>query len=298
MENKTTSNGRLIMAITAFVAGLLMLTIVPANGKEITNSIMTSLWGMFEKSGEPAPRAAIDLAATYMPMWVGLTVFAGAILILLAYPIYKGQYWARPMAFGLVALPAITSAFMFGPVMNSSKHLVMKDVQILLIGIIPYLIFLLTEQSSGKIKAKNTTLFLLLGIMVAFSFTNGFSALHELNSRVEPKFYEGEFFTYAFGFPILWLSSFLVIAGIPLLAGRSKVGWWLTTLGTLGMVVMLGMFSIANPNPFYIGNLSLTVLVFILMLSPSFGGRLINMTSGRFTLPSLETKPNDLGYKS
>lgn len=275
MINETTSRGRLVTAITAALAGILMLTVVPIYGKEITNSIMKALWTMFEKSNDPTPRAAIDLAATYMPMWIGLTVFAGAILLLLVRSIYKGDYWGRPIALGLVSITAITSAFMFGPVMNSSKHLALKDITILLIGIIPFIIFLLAEKSSAKDKSKNISLFLLLGIMIAFSFTNGFSALHELNSRVNPKFYEGEFFTYAFGFPIIWLSSFLVIAGIPLLAGRSKVGWWLTTIGTLGMVTMLAMFSVVNPNPFYIGNLTLALIVLLLLRSDSFGKRLI-----------------------
>lgn len=276
MVNDTTAKGRLISAISAAMTGILMLTIVPIYGKEITNSIMKSLWIMFEKNGDPTPRAAIDLAATYMPMWIGLTVFAGAILLFLVRSIYKGEYWARPIALGLVSITAVTGAFMFGPVMNSSKHLAIKDIVIILIGLIPFVIFLISEKSSVKNKLKNVTLFLLMGIAVAFSFTNGFSAIHEITSRVDPKFYEGEFFTYAYGFPIIWLSSFLVIAGIPLLAGRSKVGWWLTTLGFVGMITMLAMFSIVNPNPFYIGNLTLTVIILLLLLNKSFGKRLIN----------------------
>ncbi len=276
MVNDTTAKGRLISAISAALAGIFMLTIVPIYGKEITNSIMKSLWVMFENSGDPTPRAAIDLAAIYMPMWIGLTVFAGAILLFLVRSIYKGEYWARPVALGLVSITAVTGAFLFGPVMNSSKNLAIKDIVIILIGLIPFVIFLLSEKSSAMDKSKNITLFVLMGIAVAFSFTNGFSAIHELTSRVDPKFYEGEFFTYAYGFPIIWLSSFLVIAGIPLLAGRSKVGWWLTSLGTIGMVIVLAMFSIANPNPFYIGNLTLTVIILMLLVNPNFGKRLIN----------------------
>lgn len=275
MINETTEKGRLISAITAGVAGILMLTVVPIYGKEIVNTIMKALWVMFEKSGDPTPRAAIDLAATYMPMWLGLTVFAGAILLLMVPSIYNGNYWGRPIALGLVSITAITSAFMFGPVMNSSKHLALKDITILLIGLIPFLIFLSAEKSPAKDKAKNITLFLLLGIMIAFSFTNGFSALHELNSRVNPRFYEDPFFTFAYGFPIIWLSVFLVLTGIPLLAGRSRVGWWLTVVGTLGMVTMLAMFSIVNPNPFYIGNCLFALVVLLLLLSNSFGKRLI-----------------------
>lgn len=276
MINETTATERLVAAITAAIAGILMLTVVPIYGKEIVNTIMKALWVMFEKSGDPAPRAAIDLAATYMPMWLGLTVFAGAILLLLVRSIYKGEYWGRPIALGLVSITAVTSAFMFGPVMNSSKHLAFKDITILLIGLIPFAIFLLTETSSPKDKAKNITLFLLLGIMIAFSFTNGFSALHELNSRVNPRFYEGAYFTFAYGFPIIWLSSFLVLAGIPLLAGRSKVGWRLTVIGSLGMVTMLTMFSVVKPNPFYIGNTIFALIVLLLLLNKNFGKRLIN----------------------
>lgn len=293
MVNNTTARGRLFMAITALVAGILMLTVVPKNGEAITNSIMQSLWAMFEKTGNPLNRAAIDIAATYMPMWVGLTAFAGAILLIVAWPIYKGEYWARPIALGLTAFPAITAAFMFGPVMNSSKHMVMSDVTILLIGLIPYLIFLLCEKSPGKTKAKNATLFLLLGILAAYSFTNGFSALHELTARVEPKYYEGEFFTYAFGFPMVWLSTFLMIAGIPLLAGRSKVGWWLTTIGVLGITAMLLLFSVVHPNPFYIGNFTLAAIILLMLLSPSFGGSLIGKEN-KWAFPSFGSKSTDM----
>lgn len=287
MVNETTAKGRLLMAITAVVAGILMLAVVPSLAETIVTSIQKALWVMYEETGNPSPRAAIDLASTYMPMWTGLTFVAGAILILLAWPIYKGEYWARPLALGLVSLPAITSAFMFGPVMNSSSHLAMTDVTILLIGLIPYLIFLLAEKSPGRDKAKNATLFLLLGIMVAYSFTNGFSALHELNSRVDPRYYEGEFFTYAFGFPMLWLASFLVILGIPLLAGRSTTGWWLTAIGTLMMFAVLAKFTVINFNVFYLGNLALTGIVLSMLLCPSYGGRLINH-QGKVVIPSLD----------
>lgn len=294
MVNNTTARGRFIMAITAIVTGILMLTVVPKNGEAITNSIMQALWAMFEKTGNPLNRAAIDIAATYMPMWIGLTAFAGAILLIVAWPIYKGEYWARPIALGLTAFPAITAAFMFGPVMNSSRHMVMNDIVILLIGIIPYLIFLLCEKSSGRAKAKNATLFLLLGILAAYSFTNGFSALHELTARVDPKYYEGVFFTYAFGFPMVWLSTFLIIAGIPLLAGRSKVGWWLTTVGVLGITAMLLLFSVVNPNPFYIGNFTLAAIVLLMLLSPSFGGSLIGKED-TWAFPSFGPKSTDIG---
>jgi len=228
-------------------------------------------------------------------MWIGLTMLAGVALLILVRPIYRGDYWARPLALGMLAIPSITAAFMFGPVMNSSKHLAGVDAIILLIGLIPYLIVLLSEQSSGKDKAANTTIFLLLGILIAFAFTNGFSALHELNSRVDPKFYEGEYFMYAVLFPVIWLGCAAAIVGIPLLAGRSKTGWWMVTLGVVAMVLGLAAFSIVNPNAFYIGNLSLALVVLVLLLLPGVGGRLIDeKLPGKLDFPSFGSQKQAL----
>lgn len=275
MINETTSKGRLVSAVTAAIAGVLMLTVVPIFGQEIVNTIIQSLWGMFELSGDPTPRAAIDIASVFMPMWIGITAFAGGILLLMVKPIFDGKYWGRPLALGLVATAAITGAYMFGPIMNSSSHLAPKDITIMLIGLVPFVIFFLAEKSSAIEKTKNITLFLLLGILCAFSFTNGFSGLHNLASRVEPRFYEDSTFFFAYGFPMIWLGVFLVIVGIPLLAGRSKAGWWITVIGVLGMVVMLGAFSITNPNAFFIGNFALALIVLLLLYNKSWGKRLI-----------------------
>lgn len=276
MVNNTTSRGRTVMAASALVAGVLMLTLIPTYGETITNSIIKALGQMFQKSQDPHPAAAAKLAAFYFPMWIGLTMLAGATLLILVRPIYRGDYWARPLALGMLAFPSITAAFLFGPVMNSSKQLAGIDGIILLIGLVPYLIILLTEKSPGKDKAANATIFLLLGVLIAFAFTNGFSALHELKSRVDPKFYEGEFFIYAVCFPMIWLGCASTIAGLPLLAGRSKTGWWMVTMGVVAMVMGLAAFSFVNPNAFYLGNLALAAIVLVLMLLPGVGGRLID----------------------
>lgn len=275
MINQTTTRGRLVAATIAAVAGILMFTVVPIFGQEIVNEIVQALWGMFEVSGDPTPRAAIDIASIFMPLWIGLTAFAGGILLLMVKPIYEGKYWARPIALGLVATASITGAYMFGPVMNSTSHLAPKVITIILVGLVPFVIFFLAEKSGAVDKVKNITLFVLLGILCAFSFTNGFSGLHNLASRVEPRFYEEATFFYAYGFPIIWVGVFLVVAGIPLLAGRSKVGWWLTVTGVIAMVVMLGTFAITNPNPFFIGNFALSLIVLLLLYNKGWGKRLI-----------------------
>lgn len=294
MINKTTAKGRTVMAGSALVAGILMLTLIPSYGETIANSIITAL-GEMSKGGDPHPAAAAELAKTYFPMWIGLTMLAGAALLLLIRPIYRGDYWARPLALGMLAIPCITAAFLFGPVMNSSRHLAGLDVIILVIGLIPYLVVLLSEQSSGKDKAANATIFLLLGILIAFAFTNGFSAIHELNSRVNPTVFEGEYFMYASFYPLIWLGCAAAIIGIPLLAGRSKIGWWVVTMGVFTMIVGLAAFSVVNPNAFYIGNLSLGVLVLVLLLLPGVGGRLIDdKLPGKLSLPSFGSQKQSL----
>lgn len=272
MTNNTTSTGRLVMSIISFVTGILLLTLVPILGSQAFVRVLNASLANVAKTGEAAPK----VVSFFFPTWLGLCVVAGAILLLLARPICQGETWARPLALGLLAIPSITGAYIFGPIAFFAKPAITSAVFIMFCGLVPYFIILLYERSSAKEKFVNAVVFLLLGILAAASFTNGHSSLRMLYDRPDPYLYNTEYLAYAIGIPAIWTGVVLVVAGIPLLAARRKSGWLFSLMGTSAILFSTAIFLFGSPNFFFVAGLALSIITLGLLLTPRLTKYLID----------------------
>lgn len=287
MENNTTSNARLIMTALVLLTGILLIAILPEFGMKSMDAVLKGAYMKIEKVGNPALLAAPKLVKFFFPFWTGLSMVVGIALLFLAVPIYRGEKWGRPIALGLLAIPSIGGAYMLGPIMFFASSAINVSIYFMLAGLIPYFVILLYEQSSGIAKTRNFFIFTLLGVTAAYNFGNGHSSLRQLWSSLEqnPQAVDHSF---ALGVIVNWVGVILVVIGIPLLAGRTKAGWWTATLGTFAMLVGTGQLFLGHTETveFIVGT-SMALVTALLLITPKIGGALLLEQETKF-IPSLE----------
>ena len=190
MFNKTTSMQRTIMAITAVIAGIMMMYIFPTQGmqtlKTALDQVMTRLIP-FDPDFYPAvPILGATYGVWFVVLWLG-----GALAIVIAKAIYEGKEWARATMLGLAAVPAVAGMTMWIPWMV----LVVSDYSTgpvagimpppewagpvapvlwtMVFGLIFYYIFLLMDQDTIKNKLIKVIPYTFLGIVAGMVFMNG-----------------------------------------------------------------------------------------------------------------------------
>jgi len=294
MRNNTTPSGRLIMALIALISGILLIILVPDLGTKAMDGVLKGYSVKITKVPDPAILLpASKLVIFFFPFWSALCMIAGTALILLSLPIYRGEYWARPLALGLLAIPSITGAYMLGPITFFAKAAISVSIIIALTGLIPYFIILLFEKSSAADKFANVLVFLMLGVTAAYNWGNAHSSLRQLWARPNPLAVDH---AYALGIVINWTAVLLVLVGIPLLAARKQSGWWLCTIGSLALLVGTGTLYLGHPSvtEFLVGTL-MALVTTVLLLIPKIGGLLIDNSQAKpEIIPHLSTSDSDL----
>ncbi len=276
MNEKTTRNGRLITALTSFVAGFILVVIIPIICIPAMEMVLTGVETRYEIFQEPNILSAKGVFTLSYSLLTGLSVAAGGLLMLLAFPLYKGNNkWFRPIALAVAAIPCITGAYMFGPVMLFAKPYLYTSGIIILLGLLTYYIVLISEKSSAVDKLINSVIFIILGVEIAFSMVNGISSTRMTTGWGEAA-RTTEYFLYLFGVPAIWFGCLLALIGIPFYAARYKIGWWLVTGGSLLMFIATTLFLIGDVNSWFIGGIFLCGASLILLLIPAIGGRPIS----------------------
>jgi len=245
MTNLTTSRGRLIMAVTSVLAGLFMMFAVPFLAVQTLNPALHSLVEVFQVQ---QPNGVWDtpvpiLNVTYH-VWIGLSFFGGAALLILAKYIWLGEKWARPVALGILAIPSIGGMTMTIP----WTVLVMRDafgtptdagmppaLIIMTIGLIAYYIVLLTEKAEWRTKVAQIVVFTMLGVVAGFIFMNAQHGVRFFLGRPSAPFIEGtesnpQLFLGGF---VLYAASILFPLAIGFLAARKRQGWHLALLASI-----------------------------------------------------------------
>lgn len=286
MRNNTTSTGRSVMAFVALIAGILLITLIPDFGTKAMDAVLKGYAAKIAKVPDPTLLIpASKLVTFFFPFWSALCMVAGAALILLARPIYRGEEWARPIALGLLAIPSVAGAYMLGPIMFFAKPAISASVIIALTGLIPYFIILLYERSSPIDKLANFFVFTMLGVTAAYNWGNAHSSLRQLWARPNPTVVDHAF---ALGIVVNWTAVILVLIGIPLLAARKPSGWWLTTIGTLSLLIGTATLYLGHPNvtEFMVGTIMALITV-ILLFIPKISSLLVDTDNTKDLIPPL-----------
>ena len=114
MFNNSTKTQRIIMAITAVVAGLFMMYVAPEQGMR---TLKLALDGVINRIlyVDPDFYPAVPILGATYGAWLVILYMAGAFALLIARKVYIGEEWARATLLGLVAIPAVAGMTMLIP---------------------------------------------------------------------------------------------------------------------------------------------------------------------------------------
>jgi hypothetical protein len=265
---QTDLKDRKALATVAAVAGILCFTVLPLAVTQAMDAVLKGAAIKIPASGNPLIATAPRIVLTFFPVWEGLSVTAGVALLLVAWGIYRGEPWARPVAIGLLAIPSITGAYLSGPVMFFAKSAMPLFLIVALIGLVPYFTLLLWGRDSLGRKAGTFFLFLMLGVTAAWSFSNGGSSLRMFWARPEAYVLSSGDYGFLMGIPVVWSGVVSTIVAIPLLAGSKRAGWRLGLVGLVTSLVGSTILFITHPGTkeFLIGMIMAVVTSTLLFL--------------------------------
>ncbi len=241
MANDKSSIVQKALAAVAVIAGIVLIFIAPERVMTSLNhavkvsfsllDIMTEMTG-----GAKEVQEIPDLLKLFYPLWTVLSMMTGVALIILAIPLSRGDYWARPLAIGFLALPIIGGTFITGSLTFIAKEIASNGAILLLAGLIPYLIFVLVDKTSVTDTVIRFFVFLLLILSAAINFVTGFGALmqNKLHAAMNPQIVD---YAYTISTYATFIGLILVIVAIPLFASRLQLGLLLATVGTALMTI-------------------------------------------------------------
>ena len=276
MQNNTTQKARLIMVVIMILSGILLLSVLPIGVMNAADTVIEGAYKKYEILKLPLIVTAPNMVKIFFPFWAGLSMMAGAALFFLAVPVYRGEKWGRPLALGMLAIPCVTGAYILGPIIYFASSSIIISIAYMGIGLISYFAILLGEQSPTITKIKNFVFFALLGVTIAYTFANAHTAFRMQWAMylTDPKAMDH---AYVLGIVLGFIGVAVTIIGLPLLAGRTNAGWWVTTIGTATMLVGVLQFFIGHTaiSEFWIGTAMCFVTIILLVL-PSVGGTLVD----------------------
>lgn len=290
---------RTAVIVVIVLAAFLMILVVPFIAFDVVNPIVTYQQARIEKftaEGNPsAPLLTLTtwLVSFFFPFWGTMSVIAGLALLVIVWPLYRGESWARGLALLCLAVPAMGGAYMIVPWMNfvgTAEGGFPPAVIIMAIGLVPYFTLLLADKGDVTQKIVDFLVFLMLGVSSAEAFANGHAAFRILYGHPSrPLFGEGIAITY-FGWLGLWVSALLTIAAIYLLGRRLQSGWYAALIGGLVAFVVSGATHYVRHATFdyLIGSL-MGLSIVIMLLIPVFKARLLTVYSED---PAPETEDN------
>lgn len=285
MLQKTSQQTRLIVVSLVVLAAILMIVWVPFQSFDMVNPIVTyqqERIAKYEAEGNPqAPLLSytVWLVSFFFPFWGTMSVVGGITLLIIAYPLYRGERWTRGLALLSLAIPAMGGAYMIVPWMNfvgSVEGGFPPAVMIMALGLIPYFALLLGENVDKTQKVVEFLVFLMLGVTAAENFANGHAAFRILFGHPKrPLFAEGIAITY-FGWLMLWVGMALCIAAIYLLGQKKLSGWYAGLIG--GIVTLIGSGAthyVRHATLDYLYGALMGVSLIVMFVIPLFKKRLI-----------------------
>ncbi len=290
MSEGTSKQARLIITAVVVIGAILAIVVVPILVKAILPAIIDGQIARFEKftaEGEMVQAALISqtpyLVSLFMPIWMGLSMFGGVAILVVARRFYEGARWARGVVLLSLAMPSIGGAYMLVPWMNFARDRVggfPPAVIIMAIGLIPYFTILLGEKSDWKQKVVNFCVFAIVGVQSAHSFSNGHASLRiQWMHPARPLWPEGT--------PILWLSTqfmwlgtIALILAIYFLGARKQAGWYLALIGGITTTIANYATHVVRHTTldYFLGG-TFGLVIVVLMLIPFFKNRLYGAES-------------------
>ena len=189
MYKQTSNIQRIIAAVVALVAGIYFIVWAPSQAmwtlKHALEAVMSRLIPF-----DPDFYTAVPILGATFGIWMILLGFGGALLIVLAAGIYKGNLNARAAGLGISGIASVAGMTMFipwmvlivsdysqGPVSGISPPpadtiMTPPVLWIMVIGLISYFVFLLMDKDTIKDKLLKTVIYTGIGVVAGMVFMN------------------------------------------------------------------------------------------------------------------------------
>ena len=245
---------RLAITTLIVVAAILMIVVVPLLTNSMINPIVQGQLTRIEKlkaSGTPENlmQAALIspgpwVIATLYPIWAVLSLVAGFALLVVARLFYRGEAWTRGFALLCFAVPSIGGGFMLVPWINfvgTTQGGFPSAILIMAIGLLPYFAILLTDKGNAVQKVVDVSVFFLLGVTAAESFSNSIAAFRTLYGHPKRPLIPDDLAVTWLATDALFIGAGLLVAAIYLLGNRKLSGWYVAMIGAVSTFVASGV---------------------------------------------------------
>lgn len=235
---------RLIVVAIVVIAAVLMIAVVPFIVSPMLDKIQHAQLAKYEKllalkdPQAPLIKPSMALVGWTFPFWMSLAMMAGAILLIIAKPLYEGKKWAKALTLVCLAMPSIGGAYMLVPFMNFIGKGVPPALAIMTIGLIPYFTVVLADKADWRQRLVDFWVFLMLGVTAAESWSDGHAADRILSGHPVRPLYNADIFVLAPSRNISWIALVLFIIAIYFVAMRMKVGWYLTLFASINVAII------------------------------------------------------------
>lgn len=232
----TSQTNRLILVILAVAVGLFMVAVAPVLIQTSLERVVASLVEV--SKDKPAYSSGILLFSYSFPLYRGLIFIGGVTLILLAWPIYKGEEWTYPAGLLASAFPSAGGMFMFLPYISWVEGFPIPMI-ISWVGLAFFWSFIFLRNVDKWLKWGQFLALTFAGMLTTHAFTVGIGNLRMLLTRPEKPLYAGlEWWVLAWSGPVQWLCVILLFVAIYQLAARKYSGWWLALIGAASIFAM------------------------------------------------------------
>lgn len=293
MSPNTSANTRKTVIVVVLIAAVLMIAVVPFIAFDMVNPIAKGQMARIEQfTAEGNPQAPLLkltpwLVSFFYPFWGTMSMVAGAALLIVLLPLYRGEPWARGLALLCLAVPSMGGAYMVVPWMNFINEGFPPAVIIMAVGLIPYFLILLADVGDLTQKLADFFVFLMLGVAAAENFANGHAAFRILYGHpARPLFAEGIAITFV-AWLMLWFGAGGLIACIYLIGARKLSGWHAGLIGgTITVIASSATFYVRHSTNDYLYGALMGLSIIVLLLIPVVKKRLFT----QFSLDEVEQK--------
>lgn len=273
-ENHFSAGGRTAMAVLAVLFGLFIVFCAPFLIQRMLDETLSFI--VAHQAAEPGFVIASILLPVFVFLFRAISAVAGIALIVIAYPLWKGEEWAWPAALSCISLPTMFSVLFVLPYLAELGKPPITVV-VLLIGLAVYLTFILLKQGSGMDKLARFIALTLLGMLPGHASILVIHSLRSLMTRPDkPLFTDPKITIFGFEGPINFIIMILCIMAIPLLASQKKSGWYLGLIAGIAAIVAdyPTHFIRLETSDFFVGG-TVGLLLTISLLIPAFKDRLL-----------------------
>ncbi len=244
MENSS----RTMRTIQATIVALVGLFLIFINPNLVAGTVNKFLKGMTE--GATAPMNPVASLRMYVSFgWLGITVMAGVVLLIVAYAFLKDKKWAFPVALVSLATLPIGSFY----VSSFAGYMVRKKVYApsftaFIVGLVAFWVLIILAKKGKEMWAMFVPL-TLLGMIgtQAFAFSeHGLRGLYQAGKTASIT--DPAVGILRYSQPIMFIVLITLFWAIYQLASKKEAGWWLSLVVGVGMAVAAYPVHFARPK--------------------------------------------------